>query len=148
MIVHLKPKTCFTASSWRYIVSKEPLILILCVLIGKHLQNRMFGVNTQICQPLQAVMHSGKANKKGRCRKGLVTVFVIRVFTMGCILPCLLLPDGGTETAVPLLPWKSRKMLDIKRIDLFVDERVCFCVCSMFHTHDTDTCVCKMQIYL
>lgn len=63
-------------------------------------------------------MHSGKANEKGRCRN--LRVFVICVFTMGCILPCLLLPDGGTETAVPLLLWKSRKMSDIKRIDLFV----------------------------
>lgn len=92
-------------------------------------------------------MHSGKANKRGRCRKGLVTVFVIRVFTMGCILPCLFLPDGGTETTVPLLSWKSEK-LDIKRIDLFVHERVCFCVCSMFHSHDADTYVCKMQNHL
>lgn len=92
-------------------------------------------------------MHSGKANKRGRCRKGLVTVFVIRVFTMGCILPCLLLPGGGTETAVPVTV-EIREKLDIKRIDFFVQERVCFCLCSMFHSHDADTDVCKRLIHL
>lgn len=42
-------------------------------------------------------MHPGNANRKGHCKKGLVTVFVVHVFTMGCILSCLLLPDGGDK---------------------------------------------------
>lgn len=61
-----------------------------------------------------------------------MTVFVIHVFTMGCILSCVLLPDGGTETAVPLLPWKSSETLVIKRIDLFVNEPVCSWACLVF----------------
>lgn len=85
------------------------------------------------------VVHYGKANRKGHWRKGLVTVFVIHVFTMGCILSCHLLPDGGTENAVPLLPWKSSKMLDIKRIDLFVHERLCFWACLVFIPMRSDT---------
>lgn len=91
----------------------------------------------------------GKANRKGHWRKGLVTVFVIHVFTMGCILSCRLLPDGGTETAVPLLPWKSSETLDIKRIDLFVHERLCFWACAVFIPMRSDTRpVYKMLMYV
>lgn len=68
-----------------------------------------------------------------------MTVFVIHVFTMGSVLFCRLLPDGGTETAVPLLPWKSSETLDIKRIDLFVHERVCFWACLVFIPMRSDT---------
>lgn len=72
------------------------------------------------------------------------------MFTMGCILPYLLLPGGGTDTAVPLFTVEIKtKMLDIKRIDLFVHGRVLiFAFAPRFRCHDADTCVCKMLIYL